>query len=252
MEGVLSSWCPSYVAMWRFRRYQRLLQDLTAPPGSPVSVKQVSNEGCWQFLTRGRHNKVSEEDSESSSPREACRCVRLEWRRNKHTANWISHSYLVACMSDGTAIRFELYEDLGYTQFDGRPRDLGRDGEVYDGLIALESDFERKPLTAVHLETVARAAGTKAYCLANRNCHHFVREVWNSIVDDPMKREHYPDRAKVHVLRSIGNPSNPVGKLILRPLEQMVACVGSAATDIQVAAASHWSTPDVVNQLPKS
>jgi len=148
------------------------------------------------------------------------RVLRVEWRRHRYANSLVSHSFLTAHVSDGWVWRFEVFSDVGYRETQTLADRL--DGEVYDGRVATEDTLVR-PLMEEELCEIARAAGSQTYSLDTRNCHHFVREVWNAVVSKRLQQVHYPDRIKVHILRT----------LPWRPFEQLLVSVGSGVPGSQ-------------------
>ncbi|CAJ1396996.1 unnamed protein product [Effrenium voratum] len=140
---------------------------------------------------------------------EPTRVVHVEWRKVRHekSRGYTSHSWLELRLLDGTRMRVEIYADQGYTELLFDPRRLrGSDSRffdsnstIYDGRVATANDLSR-PLTAESLRQEAQALAQRQYSLSEFNCHHFVLELWNSLVVSSLRSQHYPDRAKVGLL----------------------------------------------------
>lgn len=131
------------------------------------------------------------------------RVIRLEWRKMRRTESkdWTSHSWLEVQTLDGKRVRMETFSNTGYNEAvcDEVAAPLGT---LYEGRVATFKDFpESGRLTLIGLRDIARrVAASKPYSLCEFNCHHFVLEVWNSIVSEKKQVVHYPDRAKVGLL----------------------------------------------------
>lgn len=163
--------------------------------------------------------------------RDPARVVRLEWRKVRRTESkgLTSHSWLEVRQLDGKRWRLELYSDRGYTEMASSPdcpcfHFFDSKSTIYDGRVAESQDFVR-PLTGVILRDRARAiAALQPYSISEFNCHHFVLELWNEVVIEPLRSSHYPDRAKTSMLwglegalstwfENFGSASNGQGSL---------------------------------------
>lgn len=148
----------------------------------------------------------------------------VEWRRVKHTGRWISHSFLVAHVSTSVAVRFELFSDTGFSECEVPPA-FALAGEIYDGRVATAADLDGE-MTLARIRQIALEAGRREYSLESRNCHHFVREVWNAVVVESLRQRHYPDRAKTNLLRGVATQN--FSHVALKPLKHLVvASAGS-------------------------
>lgn len=130
------------------------------------------------------------------------RILRLEWRkaRRPQLQGITSHSWLSAKLQDGSRSRLELFADLGFVETRLAQNEADRESTLFGDLAAGAHEFAR-PLTAERLRSVAAAiAGRATYSMSDFNCHHFALEVWNAVVIEMLRREHYPDRVKTHVL----------------------------------------------------
>mmetsp|Transcript_98521 Transcript_98521/g.195424 ORF Transcript_98521/g.195424 Transcript_98521/m.195424 type:complete len:496 (-) Transcript_98521:252-1739(-) len=131
------------------------------------------------------------------------RIVRLEWRKvalRKHRG-LVSHSWLLAHLFDSRCLRLELFADTGLTE---KMLLAGKDragGTLYDDRAAGAQDFVR-PLTAERLRQIAEeVSNLQPYSVTDWNCHHFVLNIWNSVVIEMLRCSHYPDRVKTGMLR---------------------------------------------------
>eukprot|EP00930_Biecheleria_cincta_P042494 TRINITY_DN29243_c0_g1_i1.p1 TRINITY_DN29243_c0_g1~~TRINITY_DN29243_c0_g1_i1.p1 ORF type:complete len:465 (-),score=60.99 TRINITY_DN29243_c0_g1_i1:202-1596(-) len=140
--------------------------------------------------------------------RDPTRIVHVEWRKVRHekSKGLTSHSWLEVHLLNGKRLRLELYADRGYTELvynpmgTPNPRFFDPQSIVYDDRVAGVQDLAR-PLTANTLTSDAKEiAASKQYSLSEFNCHHFVLELWNSLVIDSLKTSHHPDRMKTGLL----------------------------------------------------
>jgi len=140
--------------------------------------------------------------------RDPTRIVHVEWRKVRHekSKGLTSHSWLEVHLLSGKRLRLELYADQGYTELMYNPvgsanaRFFDPQSIVYDDRVAGVQDLAR-PLTATTLTSDAKEiAASKQYSLSEFNCHHFVLELWNSLVIDSLKTSHHPDRMKTGLL----------------------------------------------------
>ncbi|CAK9018011.1 unnamed protein product [Durusdinium trenchii] len=142
------------------------------------------------------------------------RVVYVEWRKVRHekSRGLTSHSWLEVRLLDDRRLRMEIYADRGYTEqcFDPRAvsapgagtaglRFFDPDSTIYDGRCAGETEL-RRALTAETLREEAKSLARRPYSLSEFNCHHFVLELWNSMVVDSLQSKHFPDRTKLGLL----------------------------------------------------
>mmetsp|Transcript_31909 Transcript_31909/g.84060 ORF Transcript_31909/g.84060 Transcript_31909/m.84060 type:complete len:498 (-) Transcript_31909:32-1525(-) len=159
------------------------------------------------------------------------RIVRLEWRkvRRQQHRGFTSHSWLEAYLLDGRQMRLELFGDVGLAESIFTARRREDDSIVYEGRAAGSHEFVR-PLTLERLRRIAASVASRPYSVTESNCHHFVRDVWNSAVIDILRRNHYPDRVKTGFL---WGASESFGKFFLggaiAPLAASFSSVGSTS-----------------------
>lgn len=137
------------------------------------------------------------------------RVVHVEWRKVRHekSRGLTSHSWLEIRLLDDRRVRLEIYADRGYTELNFDPRQpssesmrfFDPESTIYDGRVAGLQELAR-PLTADILRKEAKQLAKRPYSLSEFNCHHFVLELWNSIVVSALQSSHYPDRAKIGIL----------------------------------------------------
>eukprot|EP00931_Biecheleriopsis_adriatica_P010019 TRINITY_DN111114_c0_g1_i1.p1 TRINITY_DN111114_c0_g1~~TRINITY_DN111114_c0_g1_i1.p1 ORF type:complete len:452 (-),score=77.60 TRINITY_DN111114_c0_g1_i1:61-1416(-) len=145
----------------------------------------------------------------------ASRVIALQWHRVPHPGGirLLSHSFLVAAMADGRRLRLEKTLDEGPHITELRPEDAASiEGKVYRGRHASMKDLLR-PVFEADLHALAAACGSCPYSLRRGNCHHFVRDVWNSVVVASMRKRHYPDRFMSNLLRGVTSPLHAVQKI---------------------------------------
>mmetsp|Transcript_62351 Transcript_62351/g.115728 ORF Transcript_62351/g.115728 Transcript_62351/m.115728 type:complete len:463 (-) Transcript_62351:76-1464(-) len=136
------------------------------------------------------------------------RVLSLEWRRVKRSGHGklISHSFLQARLLDGRQYRFEKTQDQGLVSSSFSAGEIIFDnGDIYLNRTAMSHEFVR-PILLSELQCVAIAIGGQPYSLRSGNCHHFVRDMWNSLVIQALQCQHYPDRAKSGLLVGVSAP----------------------------------------------
>lgn len=166
------------------------------------------------------------------------RVVYVEWRKVRHekSRGLTSHSWLEVSLLDGRRLRLEIYADQGYTELHYDPanksdsRFFDPQSTLYDDRAAESQDLAR-PLTAETLTREAKElARRRPYSLSEFNCHHFVLELWNSMVVDRLKSQHYPDRAKIGLLWGFEEVVGPwlqgVAASVGRPMDPRSAANG--------------------------
>lgn len=157
--------------------------------------------------------------------------VRVEWRkvrRDQHRG-WTSHSWLEAHLLDGRRMRLECFMDVGLTETILTADQQNDDSVIWDDLAASWTELER-PLTVDRLRHLAVAASSEEYSVTESNCHQFVRDIWNDIVIERLRRSHYPDKLKTTVL---WGASTSVGRLLfgfMTPLASLASVAEPALT----------------------
>lgn len=166
--------------------------------------------GISSLFTTSKSSSIPFENAEDyvSYMRDPTRIVHLEWRKVRHekSKGLTSHSWLEVHLLNGKRLRIELYADRGYTELEynpgGRPdpRFFDPQSTVYDDRAAGPQDLSRPLIAEILVSEAKEIAASKKYSLSEFNCHHFVLEVWNSLVIDSLKTNHHPDRMKTGLL----------------------------------------------------
>lgn len=157
--------------------------------------------------SRGVHSLFASPEEYMEYMQNPKRVVRVEWRKARREADrgWTSHSWLEATMQDGRRSRLELFADHGFTETSlGKSRRSSDPSSViYEDRAAGTHELAR-PLTQESLRELARQTSRKRpYSISEFNCHHFVLDVWNSVVIQALQQSHYPDRVKTGLLRGL-------------------------------------------------
>lgn len=135
------------------------------------------------------------------------RIVCLEWRKMRRSEHrgWTSHSWIEAHLEDESRLRLEFFAEGLMQTVQSTP--CSSSGSVlYEGRLARAHEFAM-PLTADSLRALATSIATRPYSVADFNCHHFVRAVWNRVVIDILQKRHYPDRVKTAFMKLGGGRS---------------------------------------------
>mmetsp|Transcript_40384 Transcript_40384/g.79787 ORF Transcript_40384/g.79787 Transcript_40384/m.79787 type:complete len:256 (+) Transcript_40384:2-769(+) len=140
--------------------------------------------------------------------------ARIEWRRVRRTisAGLTSHSMLDVELQSGMRIRFEKFADTGVLESLLVPSICYPKGSVYQGRVAKATDL-MEPMRIDALRKAAYALGAQPYSLMRSNCHHFVRDLWNYLVIEPLRRYTHPDRIKANIAVGI---SRNLGRFSIR------------------------------------
>jgi hypothetical protein len=140
--------------------------------------------------------------------------VRIEWRAVRRTisAGLTSHSMLDVELRNGMRIRFEKFADTGVRESLLVPTIVYPKGSVYQGRVGKASDLV-EPIRINELRKAAYALGATPYSLMRSNCHHFVRDLWNYLVVEPLRRYTHPDRIKAKIAVGI---SDNLGRFSIR------------------------------------
>jgi len=112
-------------------------------------------------------------------------------------------------LQSGMRVRFEKFADTGVLESLLVPTICYPKGSVYQGRVGKASDLV-EPIRINELRKAAYALGAKPYSLMRANCHHFVRDLWNYLVTEPMRRHSHPDRMKASIAVGI---SDSLGRL---------------------------------------
>jgi len=157
------------------------------------------------------------------------RILCLEWRRQRRrdSGGMLSHSLLEASLLDASRVRFEKLADCGLLETVFPPGDKSVKGELYRGRKADEHKLVR-PVKVHELRCLATSLGELPYSVQTCNCHHFVRDLWNSMVIKPMRRQHYPDRVASSMLRGL---SLPFSNFVARSAAHLACLDGFPADD---------------------
>lgn len=129
------------------------------------------------------------------------RIICLEWRKVRRAQHHglISHSWLEAHLLDGRRLRLELFAD-GISEITLANGRTDPQSVLYKDRAAAAHELA-KALAAADLREVAtKIASSQPYCLIKFNCHHFVRDVWNTVVITALHRRHHPDRIKTNMM----------------------------------------------------
>jgi len=198
-----SSCCPSCLALWDYYWYSGAVRRFIEPHrkaawgSGRLTPPGVDACGAQSTIWESSEPALQARDVDAHA---TAWVVRLEWRRVRPHSKYISHSFLLAHLSDGRRLRFEVFQDDGYTE--SRVPDGPCEGEIYDDRVAHTQDLIQ-PIMEKQLRRFAHGVGGHDYSLESRNCHHFVRELWNGLVKESERHRHYPDRMKVHLLRGV-------------------------------------------------
>jgi len=132
--------------------------------------------------------------------------ARIEWRRvhRKISAGLTSHSMLDVKLQNGMRVRFEKFHDTGVLESLHVPTISYPKGSVYDGRVAKAIDLV-EPMRIDELRKAAYVLGAAPYSLIRANCHHFVRDLWNYLVVEPLRRYTHPDKTKARIAVGISD-----------------------------------------------